>query len=155
MQRTLLNHDHFIVESCVFPSEALNSPNTSMRTRMGIGRSAVQLARWLRKTFSECHAFGPHDIICSVPVRTGDVMRGFLLRPYPQYDWDFPEEIPEKIGKTPETPSEPFLEFPSRVRLGSPKPYISRLLKPPMRLGTPEVVPKRASQSWSWNSHQY
>ena len=26
--------------------------------------------------------------------------------PYPQYGWDFPEEIPEKFGKTPETLSE-------------------------------------------------
>ena len=43
--------------------------------------------------------------------------------PYPQYDRDFPEEIREKCGKTPETLSELFLEFPSRVRLGSPKPY--------------------------------
>ena len=34
-------------------------------------------------------------------------------------------------GKTPETLSEFFLEFPSRVRLGSPKPYISRYLKFP------------------------
>ena len=49
-------------------------------------------------------------------------------------------------GKTLETLSEFFLEFPSRVRLGSPKPYHSRHLKapehfqnslpPPVRLGT-------------------
>ena len=152
---------------------------------------------------------------------------------YPQYGWDFPEEIPEKIPERPckrsltlqsllfwkkqgffpkkskgfslrRTPkilggkekknaqkskenrkkqkkngkskeiaekskekggsglSELFLEFPSRVRLGSRKPYISRHLKPPdsraspelsppqyVRLGTPlfsEVVPERASQ---------
>ena len=70
-------------------------------------------------------------------------------------------------GKTPETLSERFLEFPSRVRLGCPKPYNSRHLGlpehfqnslPPVRLGTPlfsEVVPERASQSRSWNSQQY
>ena len=69
--------------------------------------------------------------------------------------------------KTPETLSERFLEFPSRVRLGSPKPYNSRHLKapehfqnslPPVRLGTrlfSEVVPERASKSRSWNSQQY
>ena len=34
-------------------------------------------------------------------------------------------------GKTPEMRSERFLEFPSRVQLGSPKPYNSRHLKPP------------------------
>ena len=33
--------------------------------------------------------------------------------------------------KTPETLSELFLEFPSRVQLGCPKPYNSRDLKPP------------------------
>ena len=73
----------------------------------------------------------------------------------------------KKSGKTPETLSERFLEFPSRVRLGSPKPYNSRQLRlpehfqkslPPVRLGTPlfsEVVLERASQSRSWNSQQY
>ena len=34
-------------------------------------------------------------------------------------------------GKTPETLSERFLEFPSRVRLGCPKPYNSRHLRLP------------------------
>ena len=34
-------------------------------------------------------------------------------------------------GKTPETLSERFLEFPSRVRLGSSKPYNSRHLRLP------------------------
>ena len=71
-------------------------------------------------------------------------------------------------GKTPETLSERFLEFPSRVRLGCPKPYNLRHLKlpehfqnsflPPVRLGTPlfsELVPERASQSWSSTSQQY
>ena len=37
-------------------------------------------------------------------------------------------------GKTPETLSEHFLEFPSRVRLGSPKPYDSRHLRRPEHL---------------------
>ena len=34
-------------------------------------------------------------------------------------------------GKTPETLSKRFLEFPSRVRLGCPKPYSSRHLRLP------------------------
>ena len=57
-----------------------------------------------------------------------------VSRPYPQYGWDFLEEIPEKkknSGKTPETLSELFLELPSRVQLGTPKPYNSMQLKPP------------------------
>ena len=55
-------------------------------------------------------------------------------RPQPQYGWDFPEEIPEKnSGKTPETLSERFLEFPSRVRLGCPKPCNSKHLRLPER----------------------
>ena len=48
--------------------------------------------------------------------------------PYPQYGWDFPEEIPEKSGETMETLSERFLEFPS--------PYNSRHLKLPERFQT-------------------
>ena len=80
----------------------------------------------------------------------------------------FPEEIPQNSGNTPETLSERFLEFPSKVRLGSPKPYDSRQLEPPehfqnsLPLNTAgdashpsEVVPERASQSWSWNSPQH
>ena len=47
-----------------------------------------------------------------------------LFGPYTQYGWDFPEEIPETL-------SELFLEFPSRVRLGSPKAYNSRHLEAP------------------------
>ena len=43
--------------------------------------------------------------------------------PHPQYGWDFPEEILENSGKTP--------EFPSRVRLGSPNPHNSRHLRLP------------------------
>ena len=39
-------------------------------------------------------------------------------------------------GKTPETLSERFLEFPSRVRLGCPKPYNSRHLRLPERFQT-------------------
>ena len=51
--------------------------------------------------------------------------------PYPQYGWYFPEEIRKDSGKTPETLSERFLEFPSRVQLGCPKPYNSRHLRLP------------------------
>ena len=54
-----------------------------------------------------------------------------VFRPHPQYGWDFPEEFRKKSGKTPETLSELFLEFPSPVQLGSPKAYNSRHLMPP------------------------
>ena len=43
----------------------------------------------------------------------------------------FRKKFRKNSGKTPETLSEFFLEFPSRVRLGSPKPYNSRRLKAP------------------------
>ena len=43
----------------------------------------------------------------------------------------FRKKFRKKPGKTPETLSERFLEFPSRVRLGSPKPYNSRHLRLP------------------------
>ena len=79
----------------------------------------------------------------------------------------FRKKFRKNSGKTPETLSERFLEFPSRVRLGCPKPYNSRHLRlpeqfqnslPPVWLGPPlfsEVVPERASQNRSWNSQQY
>ena len=43
----------------------------------------------------------------------------------------FRKKFRKNSGKTPETLSERFLEFPSRVRLGSPKPYNSRHLRLP------------------------
>ena len=43
----------------------------------------------------------------------------------------FRKKFRKNSGKTPEMLSERFLEFPSRVRLGSPKPYNSRHLRLP------------------------
>ena len=79
-------------------------------------------------------------------------------RPYPQYGWDFPEEIPEKFRKDPRNALGAFPgSFPSRVRLRSPKPYDSRHLRPPGHFQnslpfstagdasfSAEVVPERA-----------
>ena len=48
-------------------------------------------------------------------------------------------------GKTPETLSELFLEFPWRVRLGSPKPYNSRHFKPPEHFQNSPPPPPRAA----------
>ena len=45
----------------------------------------------------------------------------------------FRKKFQKNSGKTPETLSERFLEFPSRVRLGCPKPYNSRHLRLPER----------------------
>ena len=45
----------------------------------------------------------------------------------------FRKKFRKNSGKTPETLSERFLEFPSRVRLGCPKPYNSRHLRLPER----------------------
>ena len=45
----------------------------------------------------------------------------------------FRKKFRKSSGKTPETLSERFLEFPSRVRLGCPKPYNSRHLRRPER----------------------
>ena len=43
----------------------------------------------------------------------------------------FRKKFRKNSGKTPETLSELFLEFPPRVRLGCPKPYNSRHLRLP------------------------
>ena len=45
----------------------------------------------------------------------------------------FRKKFRKNSGKTPETLSERFLEFPSRVRLGCPKPYNSTHLRLPER----------------------
>ena len=45
----------------------------------------------------------------------------------------FRKNFQKNSGKTPETLSERFLEFLSRVRLGCPKPYNSRHLRLPER----------------------
>ena len=95
-------------------------------------------------------------------------LEGFLYSVAPQGDRNSGRNSGKKSEKTPETLSELFLEFASRVRLGSPKPYNSRHLKapehfqnslpPPVRLGKlpfSEVVSDRASRSRSWNSQEY
>ena len=54
--------------------------------------------------------------------------------PYPQYGWDFLEEIPETSGKTPETLSEFFWNFPREYGWDAPSPIIQGRLKPPEHL---------------------
>ena len=64
--------------------------------------------------------------------RKNDLSQGAdFFGPHPQYGWDCPEEILKNSGKIPETLSERFLEFPSRVQLGCPKSYNSRHLRLP------------------------
>ena len=94
---------------------------------------------------------------------TWDRFRRVLQGPYPGMAGTFRKNS----GKTPETLSERLLEFPSKVRPGSPKPYDSRQLRLPEHFQnslplsmagdafSSEVVLERASQSWSWNSQQY
>ena len=60
------------------------------------------------------------------------VVSQLLLGHTPSTAGIFWKKFRKNSGKTPETLSELFLEFPSRVRLGSPKPYNSR------HLGFPE-----------------
>ena len=91
-------------------------------------------------------------------------IRSFENGPHPQYGWEFPEEIPERPRKRSQSVS---WNFPREYGWDAPNPIIqgiwgiqsvSRILSPPVRLGTPlfsELVPERASQSWSWNSQQY
>ena len=76
----------------------------------------------------------------------GGLGEGFSLGHTPSTAGTFQKKFQKNSGKTPETLSERFLEFPSRVRLGSPRVYNSRHLKasehfknslppPPVRLG--------------------
>ena len=70
----------------------------------------------------------------------------FHLGHTPSTAGTFRKRFRKNSGKTPETLSERFLEFPSRVWLGCPKPYNLRHLRlpehfqnslPPVQLGTP------------------
>ena len=56
-------------------------------------------------------------------------LKGF--GPHPQYGWTFQKNFRKNSGETPETLSERFLKFLSKVRLGYPKPYNSRHLMIP------------------------
>ena len=58
---------------------------------------------------------------------------GGLLGHTPSTAGTFRKKFRKDSGKTPETLLERFLEFPSRVRLGCPKPYNSRHLRLPER----------------------
>ena len=73
-------------------------------------------------------------------------------------------KIPERPRKRSQSVS---WNFPREYGWDAPSPIIqgiwgfqnvSIIVSPPVRLGTPlfpELVPERASQSWSWNSQQY
>ena len=93
------------------------------------------------------------------PALTGYVGDAQSLGHTPSTADTFRIQFWQNSGKTPETLSERFLEFPWRVRLGSPKPHNSRHLRlpehfhdylPPSTAGGAsfsEEVLERASQS--------
>ena len=68
---------------------------------------------------------------CKSQIAAFSIRRLGLLGHTPSTAGTFRKKFQKNSGKTPETLSELFLEFPSRVRLGSPKPYNSRQLKSP------------------------
>ena len=80
-------------------------------------------------TFSWGNSYGPMvlKVFLKFPP-TLILVHGWL---FPGTAGTFRKEFRKNSGKTPETLSERFLEFPSRVRLGCPKPYNSRHLKAP------------------------
>ena len=95
-------------------------------------------------------------------------LQGYESGPHPQYGWDFPEEIPEKIRKDPGNALRAFPGIPLESTAGMPQIQkfkafeasraFPEIISPPVRLGTPlfsELVPERASQSCPWNSQQY
>ena len=82
-----------------------------------------------------------------------------LIGLYPQYVWDFPEEIPENFQKDPGNALRAFPGIPLESTAGIPQTLsfkafeasraLPELSLPPVRLGTPlfsEVVPERPSQ---------
>ena len=89
--------------------------------------------------------------------------------PYPQYSCDFPEDIPEKFRKDPGNALRAFPGISLESTAGMPqtlsfKAFEASRASPefsPPQYGWghlvffSELVPERASQSWSWNSQQY
>ena len=84
--------------------------------------------------------------------------------PYPQYGWDFPEEIPERprnaLRAFPGIPLESTAGIPQALKFKAfeGSRAFPEFSPPQVQLRTPlfsEVVPERASQSRSWNSQQY
>ena len=75
------------------------------------------------------------------PGEAGDSCRSGLLGHTPNTAGTFRKKFRKNSGKTPETLSERFLEFPSRVRLGCPKPYNLRHLRLPEHFQIPEFSP--------------
>ena len=75
--------------------------------------------------------------------------RGLGLGHTPSTAGTFRQQFRKNSGKTPETLSELFLEFPSRAQLGSPKGSRAfREFSPPQPYTSfSEVVPERASQA--------
>ena len=67
------------------------------------------------------------------PPKRDSQKRGSILGHTPSTAGTFRKKFRKNSGKTPETLSERFLELPSRVRLGRPKPYNSRHLRLPGR----------------------
>ena len=61
------------------------------------------------------------------------ILLNLLLDHTPSTAGTFRKKFRKNSGKTPETLSERFLELPSRVRLGCPKPFNSRHLRLPER----------------------
>ena len=89
------------------------------------------------------HTFSPPR--CSTSVRIGRTkLLHIILGRTPSMAGTSQKKFRKNSGKTPDMLSERFLEFPSRTRLRSPKPYgsrhlsfqsISRILSPSARLG--------------------
>ena len=96
---------------------------------------------WLKEAHSLAHA--TIHIVGYQSHRVADLHRAIwqaqrLVLPWqmgrtPSTAGTFRKKFRKNSGKTPETLSERFLEFPSRVRLGCPKPYNSRHLRLPER----------------------
>ena len=89
----------------------------------------IHIDQSLVHTFSWGNSYGPMvlKVFLKFPP-TLALVHGWLF-PDLSHTPSTAEEIPENSGNTPEKLSELFLEMHSRARLGSPKPYNSRLLK--------------------------
>ena len=97
-----------------------------------------------RKTIFETLALPVAKILSRVARQAPTKFRTPHLGHTPSTAGTFRKKFRNNSGKTPETLSERFLEFPSRVRLGCPKPNNSRHSRLPEHFQTSLLPPSTA-----------
>ena len=110
-----------VVEGALIMGKSLDSPEKQNHDKMSKNVRQMSKSNCERGTKNQPNAF----------LQSNFLIPGRRVGHTPSTAGTFRKKFQKNSGKTPETLSERFLEFPSRVRLGCPKPYNSRHLRLP------------------------